>query len=185
MIAWLIRATTAIGGDSEAWIRFSAPLLHGGAALALFRAGQRLYGERAGFWAALLYTLMPGVQLSSAIVATDGPLMLFLALAVWGYAAFSTEEDSRRRRIAALAVGAALGAALLTKYAAFYIAGGILLHAVLSRQARARWEPLTVLIVRRGGFRDRRAQSYLERGASLPDGRPHRRKCGSWCGRAA
>jgi 4-amino-4-deoxy-L-arabinose transferase-like glycosyltransferase len=145
MIAWLIRATTAIGGDSEAWIRLSAPLLHGGAALALFRAGQRLYGERAGFWAALLYTLMPGVQLSSAIVATDGPLMLFLALAVWGYAAFSTEEDSRRRRIAALAVGAALGAALLTKYAAFYIAGGILLHAVLSRQARARWEPLTVL----------------------------------------
>jgi 4-amino-4-deoxy-L-arabinose transferase-like glycosyltransferase len=113
--------------------------------LALFHAGRRLYGERAGFWAAVLYTLMPGVQLSSAIVATDGPLMLFLALAVWAYAIFATEDDTRRRRMAALALGAALGAALLTKYAAFYTAGGILLHAVLSRRMRARWDPLAIL----------------------------------------
>jgi 4-amino-4-deoxy-L-arabinose transferase-like glycosyltransferase len=140
MIAWLIRATTFVGGDGEAWIRLSAPLLHGGAALALFQAGRRLYGEHAGFWAAVLYTLMPGVQLSSAIVATDGPLMLFLSLAVWAYAAFSTEADLSLRRRAALALGAALGAAFLTKYAAFYIAGGVLLHAIFSRQARARWD---------------------------------------------
>ena len=31
MIAWLIRATTQIGGDREAWVRVSAPLLHAGA----------------------------------------------------------------------------------------------------------------------------------------------------------
>ena len=29
MIAWLIWLTTHIGGDGEAWVRLSAPLLHG------------------------------------------------------------------------------------------------------------------------------------------------------------
>lgn len=145
MIAWLIRLTTAIGGNGEAWIRLSAPLLHGGAALALARGARRLYGERAGFWAALFYTLMPGVQLSSAVVATDAPLMLFLSLAVWAYAAFSTEPTVKARRAAALAMGLALGAAFLTKYAALYIVGGIALHAAVSAEARRRWDGRAIL----------------------------------------
>ncbi len=140
MIAWLIRATTAIGGDGEAWIRMSAPLLHGAAALALYRVGRRLYGEQAGLWAAILYTLVPGVQLSSAVVATDAPLMLFLAIALWAYAAFWSEDSGRARRWAAVGLGAALGAAFLTKYAALYIAGGVAIHAIVSPQARKRWD---------------------------------------------
>ena len=146
MIAWLIRLTTAIGGDGEAWVRLSAPLLHAGAALALFRAGRRLYGQRAGLWAALIYTLIPGVQLSSAIMSTDAPLMFFLSLAVWAYAAFWSEPEPSRRRWAAAALGAALGAAFLTKYASLYVAGGVLLHAVVSREARRRWDPPSVCL---------------------------------------
>ncbi len=144
MIAWLIRLTTAFGADSEAWVRLSAPLLHGGAALALFRAGRRLYGGRAGLWAALIYTLIPGVQLSSAIISTDAPLMLFLSLAVWAYAVVWSASEPSHRRWAAAALGAALGAAFLTKYAALYVAGGVLLHAVVSRDARRRWDPPSI-----------------------------------------
>jgi len=144
VIAWLIRLTTSIGGNGEAWVRLSAPLLHGAAALVLFRAGRRLYGDRAGLWAALLYSVIPGVQLSSVIMSTDAPLMLFLALAVWAYAAFSSTPKADHRRWAAAALGAALGAAFLSKYAALYIAGGVLLHALVSRDARRRWDPASV-----------------------------------------
>ncbi len=146
VIAWLIRLTTAIGGDGEAWVRLSAPLLHGAAALALFHAGRRLYGDRAGLWAALIYTLIPGVQLSSAIMSTDAPLMLFLSLTVWAYASFWSDVEPSRRHWAAAALGAALGAAFLTKYASLYIAGGVLLHAVVSRDARRRWDVLSVFL---------------------------------------
>lgn len=139
MIAWLIRATTALGGQGEGWIRLSSPLLHGVAALALFRAGGRLYGRRAALWAAILYTLIPGVQLSSAIVSTDAPLLCLLSLAVWAYAAFWSEAEPRRRLLPALGLGVAVGAAFLTKYASLYVAGGVLLHAVVSREARRRW----------------------------------------------
>jgi 4-amino-4-deoxy-L-arabinose transferase-like glycosyltransferase len=44
LIAWLIWATTAIGGDTEPWVRLSAPLLHGATALIIHRIGRRLYG---------------------------------------------------------------------------------------------------------------------------------------------
>lgn len=140
MIAWLIRLTTLVGGDAEPWIRISAPVLHGGAALALYRAARRFYGDRAGLWAAVIYTLMPGVQLSSAVMSTDAPLMFFLSLAVWAYAEVWSAADVSRRRWAAAALGVSLGAAFLTKYAALYLAGGVLLHAAISREARRRWE---------------------------------------------
>jgi len=141
MIAWLIRATTAIGGQGEAWVRLSSPLLHGGAAFALAATSCRFYGRRAGLAAALIYTLIPGVQLSSTIASTDAPLLFLLSLAIWGYAVFSTTESARTRRWAALSMGAALGLGFLTKYAALYIAGGIALHALVSRDARRRWTP--------------------------------------------
>ncbi len=146
MIAWLIRLTTSLGGQGEAWVRLSAPILHAGAALALCRAGGRLYGDRAGLWSALIYTLIPGVQLSSAIMSTDAPLMLFVSLAVWAYAAFWRETTPTRRRWAAAAMGAALGAAFLTKYASLYIAGGVLLHGIVSRDARRRWDPVSIAL---------------------------------------
>jgi len=146
MIAWLIRLTTAIGGDGEAWVRLSAPLLHAGAALALFQAGRRLYGDRAGVWAAFVYSLIPAVQLSSAIMSTDAPLMLFVSLAVWAYAVFCSDTDPARRRRTAAVLGAVLGAAFLTKYAALYIAGGLILHAVVSQDARHRWDTISVCL---------------------------------------
>ena len=94
MIAWVIRATTALGGDGEAWVRLSAPLLHGAAALALSRAGARFYDARTGFWTAALYLLMPGVALSSVVIATDAPLLLFLSLALWSLVTAATAACS-------------------------------------------------------------------------------------------
>jgi 4-amino-4-deoxy-L-arabinose transferase-like glycosyltransferase len=147
LIAWAIRTTTALGGQGEAWVRLSAPVFHAVAALALARAAGRLYGPGwTVFWAAVVYSLMPGVQLSSAVIATDAPLMAFLALAVWAYAAFTTSPTAGGRRRAAAGLGAALGLAMLAKYAAVYVGLGILLHAAVSPTARRRWDPVSALL---------------------------------------
>lgn len=137
MIAWLIAATTAVGGNAEPWVRLCAPLLHGGAALAAAAAAARLYGGRAATWAALVYLLMPGVQLSSGVVATDAPLLTCAALATWAYAALW----SRPGLSAAAALGAALGLACLSKYAGLYLVLGLGLHAALDACARRAWSP--------------------------------------------
>jgi 4-amino-4-deoxy-L-arabinose transferase-like glycosyltransferase len=142
LIAWIIAATTAIGGDSEAWVRLGAPLLQAGAALAVFVAGRRLYDSTTALLACALYTLMPGVQLSSAVIATDAPLMLCAALALLAYAGMlATPAAARARRLwLAAAFGAALGLAFLAKYAAIYLAIGFLLHLAVSRPARRAWD---------------------------------------------
>ena len=139
LIAWMIRLTTAIGGDGEAWVRLSAPLVHAGAMLALYPVGRRLYGPAAGLLASTLYGLMPAVQISALFIATDAPLMLFLALALWAYVALLQTAEAPRRRWIAAALGAALGLAFLAKYAAVFLVLGAALHALIDRDARRAW----------------------------------------------
>ena len=139
LIAWLIRLTTTVGGDGEAWVRLTAPLAHAGAMLALYPVGRRLYGPVPGLLAAALYGLMPAVQVSAIFVATDAPLMLFLALALWAYVALVQEKAPARRRWIAVGLGAALGLAFLAKYAAIFLVLGAGLHALTDRQARRAW----------------------------------------------
>ena len=144
MIAWLIRASTTLGGDREAFVRLLAPLSHAVAAIALQRACARLYGGWTGFWAAVLYSLMPGVQLSAAVVATDAPLMAFCALAVWAYSAWLTAPRASARVRWAAMLGVAIGLAGLSKYAVIYLVLGLALHAGLISSVRRRWRPIEV-----------------------------------------
>lgn len=140
VIAWSIWATTAIGGDSEPWVRLSAGLFQGGATLVVFLIGRRLYGGAVGLAAAALYALMPGIQLSSLVAATDAPLLFFMGLAILAYVAFLDAPVARRLPLA-VGMGAALGLAFLSKYAAVYFVVGLVIHLALSREARAAWSP--------------------------------------------
>ncbi|MBL8770481.1 MAG: glycosyltransferase family 39 protein [Phenylobacterium sp.] len=143
MIAWAIWATTAIGGDAEPWVRLSAVLFQGAATFVVFLIGRRLYGGAVGLAAAALYGLMPGVQVSALVAATDAPLLFFLGLTVLAYIHL-LDAGGRRRVALAAAMGVALGLAFLSKYAAVYAVAGLALHAALSTRARAawRWAPL-------------------------------------------
>ncbi len=143
MIAWAIWATTAIGGDTEAWVRLAAPLFQAGAALTVFFLARRLYDERTALAATALYALAPAIQLSSVVIATDSPLLFFLGLTILAYAAVQTAEGRRRLHLSA-GVGAALGLAALSKYAALYGLIGIGLHLALSPSARRAWTPAGV-----------------------------------------
>lgn len=140
MIAWAIWATTHLGGDSEPWVRLSAPLFQAGAMLLVFAIGRRLYTPAVGLAAAALYGLMPGVQLSAAVIATDAPLLFFLGVTLLAYVAQQTAQGGRRLTLAA-GLGAALGLAFLSKYAAVYAVVGAALHLALSREARRAWTP--------------------------------------------
>jgi len=140
VIAWAIWATTAIGGDAEAWVRLSACLFQAGATLVVFLIGRRLYGGATGLAAAALYGLMPGVQLSALVAATDAPLLFFLGLTILAYVTL-LEAQGRRRVLLAAGLGAALGLAFLSKYAAVYFVVGLGVHLATSARARAAWSP--------------------------------------------
>ncbi len=144
MIAWLIWGTTSIGGDTEPWVRIAAPLMHAGTALCLFFIGRRLFDARSGLAATGLYVLMPGVALSSGVISTDAPLLFFLALMLWAYVELPA---ARGRRIGlAVGMGMAIGLAMLSKYAAAYALGGLILHAAISKEARRSWTPATIAV---------------------------------------
>jgi 4-amino-4-deoxy-L-arabinose transferase-like glycosyltransferase len=138
LIAWIIAATTAIGGDAEAWVRLAGPLLHGVAGLVLCAVGRRLYSPGVGLLALLLYTLMPGVQLSSLVISTDAPLLALLSLGLLAYVSMPAQAQARSVGVAALA-GLAFGVAALAKYAAVYALIGLVLHLILVPAARRAW----------------------------------------------
>lgn len=144
MIAWLVRLTTDIGGQGEAWVRVSSVLLHGAAPLFLFHAARRLYDARVALLAVLLYSLMPGVQLSSGVASTDAPLLFFLSVVVWAYVRLLDAPPSRAAGWGALA-GLLLGLAFLSKYAAVYALIGLVIHALVAESARRAWRPRVIL----------------------------------------
>lgn len=151
LIAWLIGATTALGGDSEPFVRLSSPLLHAVAALSLFKAGERLFDARTGLWAAVIYSLMPGVQLSAGVASTDAALLCALSLALWAVAALGWRDEApqrsaRTRHGTALALGVAVGLALLSKYAALYFLAGLALHALVHRRGGLLWSVPRVML---------------------------------------
>ncbi|HEY8004803.1 MAG TPA: glycosyltransferase family 39 protein [Phenylobacterium sp.] len=140
VVAWAIWASTAFGGDAEPWVRLPAVLFQAGATLLVFGIGRRLYSARVGLAAAALYALAPAVQLSALVVATDAPLLFFLGLSMLAYVNLQGAQGRRRLALAA-GLGAALGLAFLSKYAAVYAVIGVGLHLLLSRSARRSWSP--------------------------------------------
>ena len=133
LIAWVIAATTGLFGDAEWAVRLASPVLHAGAAWLAFLSARRLFGARAGFWAAAAYALMPGVTLSSAIISTDALLLFWVAASV--HAWVRVREGGGLGW--AVALGAAVGFGLLSKYAMLFTVPMLVFAALLERRSRA------------------------------------------------
>jgi 4-amino-4-deoxy-L-arabinose transferase-like glycosyltransferase len=132
LIAWVIRATTAVFGDDPWAVRLAAPFAHTGAALALYALGRLMYGAGAGLAAGLGWLLMPGVGLSSALISTDA-----LLLPLWSLALYALWRWTETRRTAwALLMGAAVGLGALAKYAMLYFPLCLTLATILLPQVR-------------------------------------------------
>ena len=132
MIAWVIGATTSIFGHGEWAVRLSAPFLHIATSIMIFLAGRRLFSAETGFWAALIYTLMPAVWLSSFIMSTDAALLLCWAIALHGWAALRDGEGWSR----VLQLGLALGFGLLSKYAMAFMLPVLCLAVLFDKPSR-------------------------------------------------
>ncbi len=133
LIAWIIGITTDICGMSEFCVRLASPILHSVTALFVFFAGQALFGSRIGFWSALAFITLPAVSLSAGLISTDVPL-----LTCWAFALLAWTKLLESRSWAwAVALGVAIGAGLLAKYAMIYF---VLCAALfLAAEPSARW----------------------------------------------
>jgi 4-amino-4-deoxy-L-arabinose transferase-like glycosyltransferase len=132
MIAWVIRVASEFCGNSEACLRTSSPVIYTIASFMIYLAGRELYGPRVGFWSAIIFDTLPGVSLSSNLITTDVPLILF-----WSIALYFWVMLVQRQSIAfAVLFGLSVGLGLLAKQAMIYAIICVALHAAISREAR-------------------------------------------------
>lgn len=132
LLAWTIALAEHVCGSSEACIRSPAPIIYFATSLVTYAAARVLYDERTAFWAALLCALAPGAVFSARIISTDVPLLLFWALALFGYLKLLADPHPRW----GIVLGVALGLGLLAKYAMIYFLLGVALAAMFDRDAR-------------------------------------------------
>ena len=148
MIAWAIGASTALFGNAEWAVRLAAPLFHFGAAAFLYLAAALVFDRRVAFWTGLAWITMPGVILSSFIIATDAPLLFFWSGAIYVLARIAISDRPTMLEFAGL--GAMIGLGFLSKYAMIYFPAGlavaILLEPALRRALLKPGLALTVLV---------------------------------------
>ena len=132
-IAFLIRAGTALFGDTAFGVRLFAVLLSLPASWFIWRAALLLLAdERRAALAALLFnlTLMIGIE---ALAATpDAPSIAAGSAYVWCLARVQEDRDGRLW----LAAGLAAGLGLLSKYAALFLGAGTLAWLLADPRAR-------------------------------------------------
>jgi Dolichyl-phosphate-mannose-protein mannosyltransferase len=135
MVAFVIRLGTEIAGDSELGVRLVSVLLALPMSWAVFRAAAILFG---GMRLAATATILLNVTLMAAvgtmIVTPDAPLLVASCFVLF-YLAKVLETG---RGAWWLAVGAAVGAALLSKYTALFFGPAIVIWLVSVSKLR-RW----------------------------------------------
>lgn len=133
LIAWVIAASSNLLGDTEAGVRLFAPILHAIAALAILALARRMMGASAALIAVAAYVFMPGIVLSSTVISTDGVLFPFWCIAL--YLLWRLREGDAGWP-ETIALGAAIGFAFLSKYAALYFVIGIALTSLIDPPTR-------------------------------------------------
>ncbi|MBI3858280.1 MAG: glycosyltransferase family 39 protein, partial [Planctomycetes bacterium] len=134
MIAWAIAAGRLLFGDTAFGIRAVTLLFSAGTSILLARLAKRFYGDAAAVWALILFTFAPVALPVSEAGFPDSPLLFFWTLTLT--LAWDAIEGQDGRRW--LAAGAALGAAMLSKYTAVFLVPSVFLYLVLSKRDR-RW----------------------------------------------
>ncbi|WP_371395603.1 ArnT family glycosyltransferase [Fretibacter rubidus] len=132
LIAWVIWTTTSIFGDAEWAVRLSSAPLHALTTGLVFSTARKLFDARTGFWAALIYALMPAQWLSSQIVSTDVSLLLFYALALHGWVHLRDGATWVR----AGQLGLAIGFGMLAKYAMLFFLPALVVAIVVDKPTR-------------------------------------------------
>ena len=116
VLGWTIGAFTGVfGSDSPFIIRLASPIMHTITAMFIYLAANEIYewDTRIGFWSAVAYATLPAVSLSSTLISTDVPLLMFWSAALYGFTRLFRGIIIPTGWI----IGAALGLGLMSKYA--------------------------------------------------------------------
>lgn len=149
-IAWLIAGARAVLGEAEWAIRTPAAL--SGAvtmlAVALLARSMAPSSPRAAWYGALAVLAVPAYHATSTFMTIDGPYIACWALAcLLGWKLLERDDagsrpgaPASRVRLVALcaALGLALGVGFLLKYTIALLVPGLIVAAMLRREARAR-----------------------------------------------
>jgi len=134
-VAVVIRSGTMIAGDTELGVRLVSVLLALPMSWALYRAAAILFGgQRVAATATILLNVTLMAAVGTLIVTPDSPLLVASSFVLF-YLAKVLETG---RGAWWLAVGAAVGAALLSKYTALFFGPAILIWLVSVPKLR-RW----------------------------------------------
>jgi len=114
VLGWTIGAFTGFfGSDSPFIIRLASPVLHTVSSVFVYLAAREFFDDRTGFWSAITFATLPAVSLSSTLISTDVPLLVFWSAALYGFARLLRGLDAPSAWI----LGLALGLGLMSKYA--------------------------------------------------------------------
>jgi hypothetical protein len=135
MVAFVIRLGTMVAGDTELGARLASILLALPMSFAVFRTAEILFGgARVAATATILFNVTLMAAVGTLIVTPDAPLLVASSFVLFFLAKLLETE----RGAWWLAVGAAVGAALLSKYTALFFGPAILIWLVSVAKLR-RW----------------------------------------------
>jgi 4-amino-4-deoxy-L-arabinose transferase-like glycosyltransferase len=135
MVALVIRAGTIIAGDTELGVRLVSILLALPMSFAVYSSAQILFGgTRVAAGAALLLNVTLMAAVGTLIVTPDAPLLVASSFVLF----FLAKVLQTGQGAWWLAVGAAVGAALLSKYTALFFGPAILIWLLAVPKLR-RW----------------------------------------------
>jgi 4-amino-4-deoxy-L-arabinose transferase-like glycosyltransferase len=134
MVAFWIRAGTALMGDSSLGVRLLAPFSAAAGSILLAAAGNRLFpSSKPGVWAAILLNATLLVGAGSVTMTPDTPLLFFWTACLYALARIASGGAPGWW----LAVGAAAGLGLDSKYTAALLGLGIALWLLTPHMRRA------------------------------------------------
>ena len=147
MIAYIIRITTGIFGDTVFGVRFGALMLHAGAAWLVYSSALRVFKDKVtAAWAGALFTASVIFAAMGALMIPDAPLFFFWALAL-RLIIEATQPGGEKYW---LAVGAALGLCALSKFHSVLLAVATVVYLIWlpgqRRNFRSRWFYIGCLI---------------------------------------
>jgi len=118
VVAWLITIGTALFGNTEIGVRAPAIALSLATSVLLYFLGRDMYDRRTGFYAAVLYQIIPLYAAYGVVLTIDPPFMFF-----WVLALHQMRRVLQRDSVMNWAVlGMIVGLGMLSKYTmAFFL----------------------------------------------------------------
>jgi 4-amino-4-deoxy-L-arabinose transferase-like glycosyltransferase len=137
---WIAGAAARLtDSENRVVLRLPFVVIFGCSTFLLYRLTARLYGERAGFVAALLLNLSPVFSISTGgWILPDGPLDCAILAATLCLTRVLPACEDRRPWRWWMGAGAATGLALLSKYHGVFVPFGVLLFIATHAESR-RW----------------------------------------------